>query len=174
MLIFGISIVEIIRISGFEQNAAKWYHALATAVLLIYAFSCVRMAFYGKGMEEHLEQEPGTGWLISQWARAGIKTTIISMLAWYASSRNFGETITIWLWQLLRQWQVCYTDGYWYGSKLEQADLFCRRRISFDFRHAHGGDTICIADRKHHNKKEEENNMGAGHKVERALVGTAI
>lgn len=58
MLIFGISIVEIIRISGFEQNAAKWYHALATAVLLIYAFSCVRMAFYGKGMEEHLE--PGT------------------------------------------------------------------------------------------------------------------
>ena len=72
MLIFGILIAEIIRISGFEQNAAKWYHALATAVLLIYAFSCVRMAFYGKGMEEHLEQEPGTGRLISQSARAGI------------------------------------------------------------------------------------------------------
>ena len=107
MLIFGISIVEIIRISGFEQNAAKWYHALATAVLLIYAFSCVRMAFYGKGMEE----------------RAGIKTTIISMLAWYASSRNFGETITIWLLAVAAA-VAGLLYGYWYGSKWSRQICF--------------------------------------------------
>ena len=123
MLIFGISIVEIIRISGFEQDAAKWYHALVTAVLLIYAFSCVRMAFCGKGMEEHLEQEPGTGRLISQSARAGIKTTIISMLAWYASSRNFGETITIWLLAVAAA-VAGLLYGYWYGSKWSRQICF--------------------------------------------------
>ena len=123
MLIFGILIVEIIRVSGFEQNAAKWYHALATVVLLIYAFSCVRMAFYGKGMEEHREQEPETRRLIGQSARAGIKTTIISMLAWYASNRNFGRTITIWLLAVAAA-VAGLLYGYWYGSKWSRQICF--------------------------------------------------
>ena len=74
-------------------------------------------------MEEHLEQEPGTGRLISQSARAGIKTTIISMLAWYASSRNFGETIMIWLLAVAAA-VAGLLYGYWYGSKWSRQICF--------------------------------------------------
>lgn len=123
MLILGILIVEVVRISGFEEIAASWYHALATAVLLVYACSCVRMAFYGKGIEEHLEQEPDTGRLISQSARAGIKTTLISMLAWYASGRNTGKTLLIWLLAVAAA-VAGLLYGYWYGSKWSRQICF--------------------------------------------------
>lgn len=154
MLIFGISIVEIIRISGFERNAAKWYHALATAVLLIYAFSCVRMAFYGKGMEEHLE--PGTRYRLADQSVGPRR-----------NQNNNHQHAGL----------VCEQPEFWRDNndlaagsccgsgrsairllvwlKMEQADLFCRRRISFDIRHAHGGDTICIADRRQEASQQE-------------------
>ena len=123
MLVIGIAIVEIIRISGYEQMAARWYRALATAVLLIYAVSCVWMAFDEKGMEERREQEPGTAKLITQSARTGIKTTIISMLAWYASNRILWKTMVIWMLAVAAA-VAGLLYGYWYGSKWSRQICF--------------------------------------------------
>lgn len=123
MLLSGIVIVELLRSVRLNLQVKHLWKTLLVALLLFYAFLCMRMAIRENSFEERREAEPENGMVAKYAARAGIRMLLIGMAAWYISHRSLWQTAGMWLLAFLAA-AGGLVYGYWYGSKWH-------RQISF-------------------------------------------
>lgn len=123
MLLSGMVIVELFRSAGLNLQTEYLWKTFLVALLLFYAFLCMRMAVRENGFEERREANPKNGTVAKYAGQAGARMLLIGMAAWCISRRNLWQTVGIWLLAFLAS-VGGLTYGYWYGSKW-------RRQISF-------------------------------------------